>query len=99
MGFSPGAARQATASRPELCSQVRAPDLADGTRLTGLRDAANLFAMRFATVKSWRLPELEIERLTPVAESAERITVKIATDAIEHVVMAEPSPSPNVRER
>jgi hypothetical protein len=73
--------------------------LADGTKLITLRDAANLFAIQFATVKSWRLLELAIERLIAAAESAERDTVKIATDAIERVLMAEPSPSPKVLER
>ena len=48
------------------------------TKLTTLRDAANLFATRFATVKSWRLLELAIERLIAAAESAERNMVKIA---------------------
>jgi hypothetical protein len=73
--------------------------LADGTKLITLRDAANLFATQFATVKSWRLLERAIERLIAAAESAERDTVKIATDSIEHVVMAKPSPSPKVLER
>ena len=73
--------------------------LADGTKLVTLRDAANLFATQFATVKRWRLLERAIERLIAAAESAERHTVKIATDSIEHVVMAEPSPSPKVHER
>ena len=59
-----------------------------------MRDAANLFFTRFATVKSWRLLELAIKRLIAAAESAERDTVKIATNSIEYVVMAEPSPSP-----
>ena len=63
--------------------------LADGTKLVTLRDAANLFATQFATVKSWRLLERAIERLIA---GAERHTIKIATDSIEHVVMAEPSP-------
>jgi len=53
-----------------------------------LRDAANLFATQFATVKSWRLLELAIERLIAAAESAERHTVKIATDSIERVAQA-----------
>ena len=72
--------------------------LADGTKLTTLRDASNLFITRFGTVKSWRLLELAIGRLIAAAESAERDTVKIATNSIEHVVMAEPSPSPKVLE-
>jgi hypothetical protein len=61
--------------------------LSDGTKLITLRDASNLFATQFATVKSWRLLELAIERLIAAAESAERDTVKIATDSIERVVM------------
>ena len=68
--------------------------LHNGTRIVTLRDAANLFAERFATGKSSRLLELAIKRLIAAAESAERDTVKIATNSIEHVVMAEPSPSP-----
>ena len=71
--------------------------LADGTKLITLRDAANLFATQFATVKTWRLLELAIERLMAAAESAKRDTVKIATNSIERVVMA-PSPSPKVGE-
>src|SRR4029077_12926695 len=35
--------------------------LQDGTRIVTLRDAANLFAKRFANVKSWRLLERAIE--------------------------------------
>ena len=62
--------------------------LADGTRIMTLRDAANLFAERFATVKSWRLLEIAIERLIAAAESAERDKVKAATDAIERVLRA-----------
>ena len=54
---------------------------------------------RGRAVKSWRLLELAIERLIAAAESAQPDTVKIATDTIEHMVMAEPSPSPKVRER
>ena len=74
--------------------------LADGTKLITLRDAANLFATQFATVKSWRLLEFAIKRLIAAAERAERDTIKIATDSIERVVMAaEPSRSPKVRER
>ena len=36
--------------------------LDDGTRIMTLRDAANLFAERFATVKSWRLLEIAIHK-------------------------------------
>ena len=60
--------------------------LDDGTRIMTLRDAANLFAERFATVKSWRLLEIAIERLIAAAESAERDKAKAATDAIERVL-------------
>ena len=60
--------------------------LDDGTRIMTLRDAANLFAERFATVKSWRLLEIAIERLIAAAESAERDTVKAATDSIARVL-------------
>ena len=94
---------------PRVTRRRRAPNydrklarritLADGTKLITLRDAANLFVTQFATVKSWRSLELAIGRLIAAAESAERDTVKIATDSIEHVVMAEPSPSPKVLER
>jgi hypothetical protein len=62
--------------------------LDDGTRIMTLRDAAKLFAERFATVKSWRLLEIAIERLIAAAESAERDTVKAATDSIERVLRA-----------
>ena len=37
--------------------------LEDGTKLATLRDAANLFAERFATVTSWRVLEIAIERV------------------------------------
>jgi hypothetical protein len=60
--------------------------LEDGTKLATLRDSANLFAERFATVKSWRLLELAIERLIAAAESAERDKVKAATDSIARVL-------------
>ena len=46
--------------------------LDDGTRIVTLRDAANLFAERFATVTRWRVLEIAIERLIAAAESAER---------------------------
>ena len=54
-----------------------------------LRDAANLFAERFATVTSWRLLEFAIERLIAAAESAERDAIKAATDAIQRVLRAQ----------
>ena len=63
--------------------------LDDGTRIVTLRDAADLFAERFATVKSWRLLEIAIERLIAAAESAERDTIKAATEAIERVLRAQ----------
>ena len=94
---------------PRVTRRRRAPNydrklarritLADGTELITLRDATNLFVTRFATVKSWRLLERAIERLIAAAESAERDTVRIATDSIERVLMAELSPSPKVMER
>ena len=62
--------------------------LDDGGRISTLREAANLFAERFATVTSWRLLELAIERLIAAAESSKRDTVKIATDSIERVLRA-----------
>ena len=62
--------------------------LDDGTHIMTLRDAANLFAERFASVKNWRLLEIAIERLIAAAESAERDKVKTATDAIERVLRA-----------
>ena len=62
--------------------------LEDGTKLATLRDAANLFAERFATVTSWRVLEIAIERLIAAAESAERDKVKAAADAIERVLRA-----------
>ena len=63
--------------------------LDDGKRITTLRDAANLFAERFATVTNWRLLEIAIERLITAAESAERDTIKAATDAIQCVLRAQ----------
>ena len=68
--------------------------LDDGTRIMTLRDAANLFAERFATVTNWRLLEIAIERLIAAAESAERDTIKAATDAIQCVLRAQ-----RIRER
>ena len=62
--------------------------LEDGTKLATPRDAANLFAERFATVTSWGVLEIAIERLIAAAESAERDKVKAATDAIERVLRA-----------
>ena len=66
--------------------------LDDGTRIMTLRDAANLFAERFATVKSWHLLEIAIERLIAATESAERDTIKATTDAIERVLRSRRSP-------
>ena len=63
--------------------------LADGAKLVTLRDAANVFAERFATVKRWRLLEIAIERLITAAESAERDAIKAATDAIQCVLRAQ----------
>ena len=63
--------------------------LDDGKRIMTLRDAADLFAERFATVKSWRLLEIAIERLIAATESAERDTIKAATDAIQCVLRAQ----------
>ena len=60
--------------------------LDDGTTITTLRDAVNLFNERFGTVTRWPTLETAIERLIAAAESAERTTVKDATDAIEHVL-------------
>ena len=60
--------------------------LDDGKRIMTLRDAADLFAERFATVKSWRLLELAIERLIAAAESAERDKVNAAIDSIAPVL-------------
>jgi len=61
--------------------------LADGAKLVTLRDAANVFAERFATVKRWRLLEIAIERLIAAAESAKRDKVKAASEAIERVLL------------
>jgi len=61
--------------------------LDDGTRIMTLRDAANLFAERFATVTNWRLLEIAIERLIAAAESAKRDKVKAASEAIERVLL------------
>jgi len=60
--------------------------LDDGKRIMTLRDAADLFAERFATVKSWRLLELAIERLIAAAESAEREKETAAPDSIARVL-------------
>ena len=64
--------------------------LDDGTQIATLRDALNLFAERFATVKSWRLLELASERVIAAAESAEPAKVRKATNAIEQVLRARP---------
>ena len=65
---------------------VRRITLEDGTKLATLRDAANLLAERFATVKSWPLLEVAIGRLIVAAESSKRDTVKNATDSVERVL-------------
>jgi hypothetical protein len=62
--------------------------LGDGRTVTTLRDAVNLLSERFGTVARSRTLELAIERLIAAAESAERGTVKNATDAIERVLRA-----------
>ena len=64
--------------------------LDDGTPVVTLRDATNLFATRFATIKSWRLFEDAIEDLIAAAESSEPAKVRKATDAIERVLRAPP---------
>ena len=77
------------APRTTTASSRGGSSLDDGTKLvTTLRDAAILFAERFATVKRWRLLEIAIERLIAAAESGKRDAVKIATDAIEGVLRA-----------
>ena len=60
--------------------------LADGTKLATLRDAANLFAERFATVKSWPLLEVAIGRLIVAAGDSKRDKAQAATEAIECVL-------------
>ena len=60
--------------------------LEDGTKLATLRDAANLFAERFATVKSWPLLEVAIGRLIVAAEDSKRDKAQAATEAIERVL-------------
>jgi hypothetical protein len=57
--------------------------LDDWKRIMTLRDAADLFAEWFATVKSWRLLELAIERLIAAAGARQG---KAATDSIERVL-------------
>jgi hypothetical protein len=64
--------------------------LDDGTAVVTLRDATNLFATRFATIKSWRLLEDAIELLIAAAESAEPAKVRNATNAIERVLRERP---------
>ena len=66
--------------------------LDDGTHIMTLRDAANLFAERFATGKSSRLLELAIKRLIAAAENSKRDAVKAATDSIERVLRTRRSP-------
>jgi hypothetical protein len=66
--------------------------LHDGTRIVTVRDAANLFAERFATGKSSRLLELAIKRLIAAAENSKRDAVKAATDSIERVLRTRRSP-------
>ena len=60
--------------------------LEDATKLATLRDAANLFAERFATVKSWPLLEVAIGRLIVAAEDSKRDKAQAATEAIERVL-------------
>ncbi len=67
---------------------VRRIKLEDGTKLATLRDAANVFAERFATDTAGACSKIAIERLIAAAESAERDKVKAATDAIERVLRA-----------
>ena len=64
--------------------------LDDGTQILTLRDATNLFATRFATIKSWQLLEDAIELLIAAAESAEPVKVRDATNAIERVLRSRP---------
>ena len=64
--------------------------LDDGTQILTLRDATNLFATRFATIKSWRLLEDAMELFIAAAESAKSIKVRDVTNAIERVLRSPP---------
>ena len=46
----------------------------------------NLFAERFATVKSWPMLEVAIGRLIVAAEDSKRDKAQAATEAIERVL-------------
>ena len=79
------------AKRPHLAPNydrklTRRITLADGTKLATLRDAANLFATQFATVKSCPLLEVAIGRLIVAAEDSKRDKAQAATEAIERVL-------------
>ena len=79
------------AKRPRLAPNydrklTRRITLADGTKLATLRDAANLFATQFATVKSCPLLEVAIGRLIVAAEDSKRDKAQAATEAIQSVL-------------
>ena len=79
------------AKRPHLAPNydrklTRRITLENGTKLATLRDAANLFAERFATVRSWPLLEVAIGRLIVAAEASKRDKAQAATEAIERVL-------------
>ena len=60
--------------------------LEDGTKLATLRDAANLFAERFATVKSLAVARNRDRAADRRRRELRRDKVKAATDAIERVL-------------
>jgi len=60
--------------------------LEDGTKLATLRDAANLFAERFATVESCPMLEVATGRLIVAAEDSKRDKAQTATEAVERVL-------------
>jgi len=64
----------------------RSIKLADGTRLTTLKDAADVLANRFATVTKWDTLEIAIERLITAGDSGKRSDIMRATEQIEIVL-------------
>jgi len=61
-------------------------NLADGTRLKTLKDAADFFAKQLSTVTAWGPLEIAIERLITAGESGKRDDVEAATEQVEIVL-------------
>ena len=61
-------------------------NLADGTRLKTLKDAADFFGNQFSTVTGWGPLEIAVERLIVAGESGNREDIEAATEQVKVVL-------------